>query len=47
MAPFLVDNASTAEIQRAPPQLQMDKRTRFPPSPGEPGKPDDSRCALS
>jgi len=47
MVPFLADTVGTAEIQRAPPQLQMDKRKRFLPSQGEPDRPDDSRCVLS
>jgi len=42
MAPSLAGNASTAEIRRAPPPLPTDKRTRFPPSRGVPGRPDGS-----
>jgi hypothetical protein len=47
MAPSLAGTASTAEIQRAPPPLPMDKRTRFLLWQDEPDKPGDNRCALS
>jgi hypothetical protein len=47
MALSLAGTASTAEIQRAPPPLPMDKRTRFLLWQDEPDKPGDSRCALS